>query len=284
MGTESTVTNIADLNKAWPLPNDPKSSGDDHIRNVKVALVNAFSGFTGAVSVTGTDGGAVNAYTLTPANPLPAYSARLTALFAPTVTNTGAVTLNISTLGAKAVLTVAGAALVGGDLTAGRIYSVIYDGTQFKLEAVTQNYIDQLVLSGVLPGQSGNAGKFLTTDGSAASFQSIDLRGAPTLDKGNSGTTAQVVNYADGEGQTLTSTGAFNLSATGWPAGKIAGIVLRLNNGGANGLTTTGISWIKADGSLSTTFSTTGIVLQTAGTNLIALFSYGDGVVYAKVA
>lgn len=37
MGLES-VTNIEDLNVLWPLGNDPRNQGDDHLRAVKVAL------------------------------------------------------------------------------------------------------------------------------------------------------------------------------------------------------------------------------------------------------
>ena len=106
----------------------------------------------------------------------------------------------------------------------------------------------------------------------------------PTFNKGNSGTTAQVVDYNDGEGQTLTATGAFSLSATGFPAGRLSAVVLRLINGGANGFSSTGINWIKSDGSFTTTFSQAGITLQASGTDLVLLLSYGDGAVYAKVA
>ena len=37
MPLESNVNNLDDLNELWPLGTDPKSEGDDHLRNVKVA-------------------------------------------------------------------------------------------------------------------------------------------------------------------------------------------------------------------------------------------------------
>lgn len=82
------------------------------------------------------DTGSVNAIVVTPS---PAYSAylpysRITVKVANT--NTGAVTLNISGLGAIAVKkhTDSGlAALTGNELIAGSIYTFIYDGTQFQL-------------------------------------------------------------------------------------------------------------------------------------------------------
>lgn len=38
MGLESSVTKISDLNPLWPLGSDQKLAGDDHIRNIKIAL------------------------------------------------------------------------------------------------------------------------------------------------------------------------------------------------------------------------------------------------------
>lgn len=280
-----TGVNLADLVVTNPAAGDLKSAGDDHIRLVKATLRNAFAGFTGSVFVTGTDGGAVNAYTLTPATPLPAYGTRMLAAFSPTVNGTGAATMNISGLGAVAIKSVTGAAMTLGDLIVGQVYLAIYNGTEFRLTAMTKNYIDQLAFAAAgFPNQAGNAGKALVTDGTNPAWISMDLRGGPVFSKGNSGTAAQVVNFTDGEGQTLTSTGTFSLSATGFPAARISAVVLRLINGGANGFSTTGINWIKFDGSLTTTFSTAGITLQAVGTDLVLLLSYGDGTVYGKVA
>jgi len=45
-------------------------------------------------------------------------------------TNTGAATLNVDTLGAKAVVKAAGSALAAGDLIAGAAYLVVYDASQ----------------------------------------------------------------------------------------------------------------------------------------------------------
>lgn len=284
MGLETAIT-IADLNANNPSSADPKSQGDDHLRNIKAALLNTFAGFLGAILVTGTDGGAANAYTLTPATPLPDYGTRMFAVFSPTANNTGACTLAISGLPAKPLKTMVGGALSLGDLIVGQLYEAIYTGTEWRLTTLTKNFIDQLTFAASgLPAVAGNAGKFLTNDGTSGGWGSIDLRGAPVFAKGNSGATAQVINYADGEGQTLTSTGTFSLSASGFIAGRLCAVMLRLVSGGANGFSSTGINWIKSDGSFTTTFSSAGITLQSAGTDIILLFSYGDGIVYGKVA
>ncbi|WP_371763382.1 hypothetical protein [Massilia sp.] len=285
MAVES-VTYIGDLNPAFPTGSEPKSQGDDHVRNIKAALQNSFAGFVGAVIATGVDGGAANAYTLTPADPLPGYVARMLAVFIPTANNTGASTLNISALGAKPILSVAGLPLIAGDLTAGRFYSVFYDGASFRLDNVTQNYVDQLVISGTLPGVNNpaNAGKVFSTDGTAGQWISLDGRGAPIKDKGSSGTTPQVVNYADGEGQTITANGAFSLSATGFPVGRFASVLVRGLNLGAYALTSTGITWVKSDGTTTTNFGASGITFPASGEGFFALFSYGDGTIYGKAA
>lgn len=45
-----TVTHISDLNVANPTVGDPKSQGDDHIRNIKSALKTDFPNITGPVT------------------------------------------------------------------------------------------------------------------------------------------------------------------------------------------------------------------------------------------
>ena len=42
MGLETGVTRIEDLNTAWPLPTDDVLEGDDHLRNVKLAVQGSF--------------------------------------------------------------------------------------------------------------------------------------------------------------------------------------------------------------------------------------------------
>ena len=284
MALENPIVNVNDLNPLWPDGSEPKNQGDDHIRNVKKAIKQLVAGYTGALSVTGADGGAVNAYTLTPATPLLAYGLRMSAVFAPTISSTGAATLNVSGLGVKSVLSVSGAALVSGDLVLGSVYVAVYNGTAFQLLAPTKNYIDQLVVSGTLPGANtpANAGKFFTTNGTVGSWASIDLRGEPVTAKPVSGTAAQVINYTAGEGQSLTATGSFAFSATGFPAGRCAGILLMATNWGAFAPTSSGITWFKSDGTTTTNFATSGITLPAAGVGKLALWSLDGTTIYGQ--
>lgn len=281
-----TIVNIADFNKLNPTSSDPKSQGDDHIRNIKTALLNDFAGLSGAVYVTGTDGGAADVYTLTPSTTLPAYGTRMLCAFAPTVNNTGACTLNISGLGAKSIKSVAGAALTLGDLIVGQIYLLLYTGTEFRLTGITKNYVDQLVVAGTLPGVNtpANAGKYYTTDGTSGSWAAVATE--PTFfDKGNSGTTTQTLDYSVGQHQRIAVTGAHTIATSTWPTtGKLGTLLLELVNGAAFTVTWPTINWVKSDGSFTTTFSSNGITLQTSGTDFILLWSRNAGsTIYGKV-
>jgi hypothetical protein len=166
-----TALYVADLVPANPPGNDPKAQGDDHLRLLKTVLKNCLFGFTGLIFGTGTDGGLVNAYTLTPATPALAYSPRMMILFSPIATNTGAVTINISSLGPKDLRSVSGAPLAAGDLAVGQLYLAVYNGTEFRLTAMTQQQIQALAFNAALPAQPGGAiTQFLQTLNGVASW------------------------------------------------------------------------------------------------------------------
>lgn len=82
-------------------------------------------------SVSGADTITANA-TPTPA----AYAAGQTFRFVSAGANTGAVTLNVSALGAKAITKNGTTALVAGDIPSGAMVEVAYDGTRFQLGMV----------------------------------------------------------------------------------------------------------------------------------------------------
>ena len=66
--------------------------------------------------------------------------AGLSVRFKNTTANTGAVTLNLNGLGAKPVVKSAGTALSSGNLKAGGLYTVVYDGTSFFLQGEGGEY------------------------------------------------------------------------------------------------------------------------------------------------
>lgn len=86
-----------------------------------------------------------NTYTATPAVALSAYTTGLEITVKFTNANTGASTLNVSSLGAKTIQ-INGAAVTSGQIVAGGTYVMVYDGTSF-----------QLLGSGTGSGGSGSA-------------------------------------------------------------------------------------------------------------------------------
>lgn len=173
MPLEPSVVNIADLNPAWPLGADPASISDDNHRNIKTALLNAFAGFTGSVMVAGVDGGTINAYTLTPARPVPALSRKMLTIFAPVADCSGPSTLNISGLGATPIVSVDGAPLAPFDLQFGYFYVAVFDGTQLRLTSITKRYTDNLAFGATFPPPPNDGKQYVLSgrNGSAAYAQ-----------------------------------------------------------------------------------------------------------------
>lgn len=116
-----------------------------------------------------TAGGTANALTVT-LDPVPANYTEL--LGAPlrvkiATTNTGAATLNVNGLGAKPIARIgSGAAMVAGDLVAGGIYSLVYDGTSFQVTGAGSNALQ----SG---GSSAFAPQLLNIDATATANVSV---------------------------------------------------------------------------------------------------------------
>ena len=96
------------------------------------------------VTVTGTD---TLTGSLTPA--LVAYVTGAVYYFVAPAANTGAVTLNIDTLGAKNVTRDGTTALVAGDIVSGEMVAVVYDGTRFQLISPVNSFTN-LNVSGTL--------------------------------------------------------------------------------------------------------------------------------------
>ena len=216
MPLESTTT-IAGLVRTNPAASDPKSEGDDHIRQLKAVVQDAFTGFSGAVLVTGVDGGAVNAYTLTPATALIGYSTKMLIEFTPTATNTTTTpTLNISGLGAKTIVSVANAALLTGDLVAGTPVLATYDGTNVRLLGPTKNWVDQLILSAALPAQALG---WLRSDGATNSFTQTHTGYAQNEVKGADIASAATINLTTATGNLVHVTGTTTITAITIPVG-----------------------------------------------------------------
>lgn len=86
--------------------------------------------------------------------------------------------------------------------------------------------------------------------------------------------------YGNGQVQRIAPTAAgMMLWAYGWPvAGFYGEIMLEIVNGGAYGFDVgSGINWVKADGSTTTSFAASGYTLQAAGTDWIILWTRNGG-------
>jgi hypothetical protein len=103
---------------------------------------------TAAYKWGGTAGGTANVITLTPLQTLLSYQTGNRFAFIAANSNSGATTVNISSLGAKAIKSQGGAALIGGEIVAGGIYTITYDGTNFVLaDVVADNSVSKSKLT-----------------------------------------------------------------------------------------------------------------------------------------
>ena len=81
----------------------------------------------------GTAAGTADAITLSPVVGVTAYSSGQRLSFIGAAANTGAVTVNVSGVGAVALTKNGNTALAAGDIQLGRLYQIQYDGTRFQL-------------------------------------------------------------------------------------------------------------------------------------------------------
>lgn len=117
---------------------------------------------------------------------LTAYATGNAFQFTVAATNTAAVTLNIDSLGAKAVTRDGSTALVAGDLVSGSVVTVVYDGTRFQV--LNSNSKTNFNLSGTLTAAStATATKFIPT-GTSATGNGMYLPAANALAFSTNGT------------------------------------------------------------------------------------------------
>lgn len=106
------------------------SEVNDAARETMAVIARFYETFGGGLVT----GGTGNTYTLTTSQTLSTYATGFTYIFKADKANTGAVTLNVNTLGAQNVVNNAdGSALAAGQIALNGVYMVQYDGTQFRL-------------------------------------------------------------------------------------------------------------------------------------------------------
>jgi hypothetical protein len=114
-------------------------------------------------------GGTADAITITLAEPLDAYVAGVAIEFKATASNTGAATINVSSLGVKTLKKMSSgslADLAAGDISSGGIYRLVYDGTYFQIITLSFD-------ASSIPTSYITAGTAITPSGSQIEFTSI---------------------------------------------------------------------------------------------------------------
>jgi len=144
--------------------------------------------------------GSSNAYVAAPSPAITSYSAGQTFTIKANFSNTGAATIAVNGLAAKA-LQKEGSALASGDIVSGGIYSITYDGTQFQVSSlsVPTTFEKNTTFSGTLQGghvtyntQTGTTytltasdnGKIVTLDNASAITLTLPEDGTETLESG----------------------------------------------------------------------------------------------------
>lgn len=288
--TVETSTYLSQLNSSYPAAGDPKSEGDDHIRKIKANLLATFPNLTAAA--------------VTPSTTELNYVAGVTSAIqtqlnakAPTAspTFTGTVTI-------PAGASITGFAPLASPTFTGTPAAPTATATDNTTQIATTAMVQSALVAysgtnlGLPTFSSGDAYKLLTLNSTGSGYV---WTGSPTLtapalvvvDKGNSGTSTQTYSYAAGTYQTSTATGNHTIAFSNWPATGTEGVMqVVLTNGGAYTITWPTISWIKPDGTTTTSISTylaalTGrTALQTSGVDQFIFWTRDAGTtVYGKL-
>lgn len=190
--TVETASYISQLDPTYPAAGDPKSEGDNHLRLVKTVLKTQFPNFgTNAITATAAE---VN-YLVGVTSGVQAQLNTLT-----------------SAKAAKAGDTYTGA----HDFTGGTIAVPTATVGDATTKAASTAFVSATAFNAALPGQTGNAKKFVTTDGTNASWSNI--YGTPTLISTNT-------NAVNGGFYALTASLTLTL-----PAAPSSGDVVHVSN------------------------------------------------------
>lgn len=151
---------------------------DSHVEAFNSPINNLETG----ASYYAVDGGGTDAYAAT-LSPIPAsYTPGMVVHFKANTANTGAATLNVNGLGVKNIKKDGGADLETGDILAGQVVAVLYDGTNFQLLSRGRSPVSAQGRSGgqTLVGGTGSAEDLLLQSTSHATKGNISF-GSDTI-------------------------------------------------------------------------------------------------------
>lgn len=97
--------------------------------------------------------------------------------------------------------------------------------------------------------------------------------------------TVSSLSYSNGSVQRWAPTGSVTLAITDWPSGGSLGeLLIEGVNLGAASITWPTINWIKSDGSMTTSFGSSGVTLRSSGIDFILIWTRDGGTtLYGKV-
>ena len=241
-----TGTYISDLVATNPLDADQKAQGAGHLRLIKAATKATFPNVTGAVTPTHTELNYVDGVTSAIQTQLDAKAPNASPTFTgtavlPSTTSIGnvsatelsyldgvtsAIQTQFSTeIAARAAADALLAPLASPALTGTPTAPTATAGTS-TTQVATTAFVGATAFSAALPSQTGNAGKFVTTDGSSASWASAAFTGGSLTSAINTAraTVASAATTADiwaAAGNQIDWTGT--TTCTGFPAAPQAG-------------------------------------------------------------
>jgi len=96
------------------------------------------TGLQRSTEVYAVDAEATDTYVVTLSPAPTAYVAGMTIRILANTVNTGASTINVNALGAKAITKNGTTALADGDIRAGQVITLVYDGTQFQIQSLSK--------------------------------------------------------------------------------------------------------------------------------------------------
>jgi hypothetical protein len=184
-----TGTFISDLVVTNPLNTDQKAQGAGHLRLLKSTVKATFPAITGAVTPTHTELNFVAGVTSSIQAQLGNEIARAAPLASPVFTGTPTVPTAIAGTITTQVASTAYVANNFAGLVSPAFTGVPTAPTASVGVSTTQiastAFVSATAFATALPGQAGNAGKFLTTDGTNASFASAKIPVFAYEDRGN---------------------------------------------------------------------------------------------------
>ena len=209
------------------------SSPADSVRVSQVA--------DGAINYGGTAGGTADAITLSPTPGISAYAAGQTFTFKAASTNTGAMTVDVSTVGSGALVWPNGAAMAAGDIVSGGVYEIAVSAATPVFHLQNSSYPALPRTGGTLSGATSVTATLTMTSAAFNEAVRVDVASATTTDIG-----AAASNYVRVTGTTTIT--ALGTIASGVRRKVVFGGILTLTHNATSLILPTGANITTAAG------------------------------------